>query len=135
MTLCIGVQVWDAYDCIDTKLHVIDPINLGIKVPVGDLDLWLNGGTQSSNCNRHNYFGDMVCSHVESKLLFGATMRKNCHIARLNSRIRNRHNFFLRPIYIFQKVLSDSVNHADSRDKKVFVRFSGNTILKFFTNF
>ena len=81
LTLCIGVQVWDAYDCIDTQLHVIDPINLGIKVPVGDLDLWLNGGTQSSNCNRHNYFGDMVCSHVESKLFFGATMRKNCHIA------------------------------------------------------
>jgi len=56
-------------------------------------------------------------------------------IYRLNSGIRNRHNFFLRPIYIFQKVLSDSVNHADSEDVKVFVRFSENTILKFFTNF
>ena len=80
-TLCLGAHAWDAYDCIDTQLDDSDPINLGIKVPVGDLDLWLNGGTQSSNCNRHNYFGDMLCSHVESKLLFGATMRKNCHIA------------------------------------------------------
>ena len=80
-TLCVGAHAWDAYDCIDTQLDDSDPINLGIKVPVGDLDLWLNGGTQSSNCNRHNYFGDMVCSHVEPKLLFGATMRKNCHIA------------------------------------------------------
>ena len=61
-TLCLGAHAWDAYDCIDTQLDDSDPINLGIKVPVGDFDLWLNGGTQSSNCNRHNYFGDMVCS-------------------------------------------------------------------------
>ena len=38
---------------------------------------------------------------------------------RLNSGIRNRHNFFLWPIYLFQKVVTDSVNHADSGDIKV----------------
>ena len=64
-----------------------------------------------------------------------STPVRSMTIHRLNSGIRNRHNFFLRPIYIFQKVLSDSVNHADSGDIKVFVRFPGNTILKIFTNF
>ena len=83
--LCYTVCLWRAvhvHKCIDTQLHVSDPINLGIKVPVGDFDLWPNGGSQSSNCNRHNYFGDVVCSHVEAKLLFSATMRVNCHMAR-----------------------------------------------------
>ena len=83
--LCYTVCLWRAvhvHTCIDTQLHVSDPINLGIKVPVGDFDLWPNGGSQSSNCNRHNYFGDVVCSHVEAKLLFSATMRVNCHMAR-----------------------------------------------------
>ena len=83
--LCYTVCLWRAlhvHQCIDTQLHVSDPINLGIKVPVGDFDLWPNGGSQSSNCNRHNYFGDVVCSHVEAKLLFSATMRANCHMAR-----------------------------------------------------
>ena len=83
--LCYTVCLWRAlhvHKCIDTQLHLSDPINLGIKVPVGDFDLWPNGGSQSSNCNRHNYFGDVVCSHVEAKLLFSATMRVNCHMAR-----------------------------------------------------
>ena len=82
---CYTVCLWRAvhvHKCVDAQLHVSDPINLGIKVPVGDFDLWPNGGSQSSNCNQHNYFGDVVCSHVEAKLLFSATMRQNCHIAR-----------------------------------------------------
>ena len=41
-------------------------------------------------------------------------------ICRLNSGVWNRYNFFLRPIYIFQKVVSDSVIHADSGDIEVF---------------
>ena len=54
---------------------------------------------------------------------------------RLNSGIRNRHNFFLWPIYLFQKVVTDSVNHADSGDIKVFVQFPGNSISKILQNF
>ena len=56
-------------------------------------------------------------------------------IPRLNSGIRNRYNFFLWPIYIFQKVVSDSANHADSGDIKVFVLFTGNMILKILLRF
>ena len=83
--LCYTVCLWRAvhvHQCIDAQLHASDPINLGIKVPVGDFDLWPNGGSQSSNCNQHNYFGDVVCSHVEAKSLFSANMRQNCHFAR-----------------------------------------------------
>ena len=51
-------------------------------------------------------------------------------IARLNSGIRNRHNFFLSPIFLYQKVVADLVSHADSGDIKVFSQFPGNSILK-----
>ena len=54
---------------------------------------------------------------------------------RLNSGNNNPQNFFLRAIFLFQKMGTDSVNHADSRDIKVLVSFPGNSILKFFTNF
>ena len=51
-------------------------------------------------------------------------------MSRLNFGIMNRHNFFLWPIFIYQKVGADSVSHADSGDIKVFVQFAGNSILK-----
>ena len=51
-------------------------------------------------------------------------------IDRLNSGIRNRHNFFLRAIFLLLKVGNESVNHADSRDIKIFVEVRGNSILK-----
>ena len=69
-TICYTGCIWRAmhvHNCIDEKLDISDPINLGIKVPVGDFDLWLNGGSQSSNCKRQNYIGDVVCSHVEAR--------------------------------------------------------------------
>ena len=37
-------------------------------------------------------------------------------ILRLNSGIRNRYNFFLWAIFLFQKIGNESVNHADSGD-------------------
>jgi len=49
---------------------------------------------------------------------------------RLNSGNRNRNNFFLRTIFQFQKIGTDSVNHADFEDIKFFVQFPGNSILK-----
>ena len=64
---------------------------------------------------------------------------KKYNIFRLNSGIRNRYNFFMRFFekfeYLFQKIGSDSVNHAISWDIKVLVQFPGNSIVKFFTNF
>ena len=45
--------------------------------------------------------------------------------------VRNRHNFFLLVIFSFQKIETDSVYHADSRDIRDFVRFPGNSIWKF----
>ena len=52
-------------------------------------------------------------------------------ICRLNSRIGNRHNYFRRAIFLFPKIENDSVNHADSGDIKIFIRFPGNSSLKF----
>ena len=56
-------------------------------------------------------------------------------ISRLNSGNKNPQNVFLGAIFLFQKMGTDSVNHADSGDIKVLVSFPGNSILKFFTNF
>ena len=56
-------------------------------------------------------------------------------ITRLNAGIRNRHNFFLSPIFLFQKIGFDSVNHTDSENMNIFGQFPGNPILKFLLNF
>ena len=50
-------------------------------------------------------------------------------ISWLDSGIRNRHNFFLWPIFLYQKIVADSVSRADAEDIKVFIRFPGNSIL------
>jgi len=40
---------------------------------------------------------------------------------RLNSGIRNRHNFFVWAIFLFENFGTDSVNYADSGDIKLLV--------------
>ena len=52
-------------------------------------------------------------------------------IGRFNSGIRNRHNFFMWAIFLFEKLGTDSVNYADSGDIKILVWFPGKSILKF----
>ena len=52
-------------------------------------------------------------------------------IARLNSGIRNRQNFFPWTIFLFQKIITDSVNCADSKDTKILAQFPGNSILEY----
>ena len=56
-------------------------------------------------------------------------------MCRLNSGIKNRLNFFAWAIYIFQKVVSDSVNHADSEDIKILIQFPGKSIFENFAQF
>ena len=56
-------------------------------------------------------------------------------ITRLNSGIKNRLNFLAWAIYIFQKVVSDSVNHADSEDIKILIQFPGKSIFENFAQF
>ena len=52
-------------------------------------------------------------------------------MTRLNSGIRNRHNFFVWAIFLFENFGTDSVNYADSGDIKLLVWFPGSSILKF----
>ena len=52
-------------------------------------------------------------------------------INRLNSGIRNWHNFFLWSIFIYQKLVADPVSHANSGDIKVFVQFPLKLWLRF----
>ena len=54
---------------------------------------------------------------------------------RLNSGIKNLLNFLAWAIYIFQKVVSDSVNHADSEDIKILIQFPGKSIFENFAQF
>ena len=55
-------------------------------------------------------------------------------IARLNSGIKSRNNFFVWAIFLIQKVGTNSVIYADSGDIKILVQFPGNSILKIFEN-
>ena len=52
-------------------------------------------------------------------------------MVRLNSGIKDRHNFFMWAIFLFEKLGTDSVNYADSGDIKILVWFPGKSILKF----
>ena len=61
--------------------------------------------------------------------------RYEISINRLNSGIKNRLNFLAWAIYIFQKVVSDSVNHADSEDIKILIQFPGKSIFENFAQF
>ena len=67
------------------------------------------------------------------KFMSGKSLEKKRFwiIFRLNSGIRNRHNFFVWAIFIFEKLGTDSVNYADSRDIKILIWFPGKSILKF----
>ena len=51
-------------------------------------------------------------------------------IDRLNSGNKNRHNFFIQANFKYLNIGSDSVDHDESGDTKVFVQFRGNSILK-----
>ena len=51
-------------------------------------------------------------------------------IGRLNSGTKNRHNLFIQANFKYLNVGSDSVNHDESGDIKLFVQFPGNSILK-----
>ena len=57
------------------------------------------------------------------------------HMCRLNSGIKNRHNFFLISFFLVQKIEYDSVNLSDSGNIRFLVRFPGNSILKILQNF
>ena len=57
------------------------------------------------------------------------------NILNMNSRIRNRNNFFVWATFLFQKIENDSVNRADSGDIQFLVQFPGNWILKSLQNF
>ena len=56
-------------------------------------------------------------------------------MVRLDSGIRNRQNFFILAIFLFQKLGTDSVYHADSRNIQFLVRFLGNSFSELSTNF
>ena len=60
---------------------------------------------------------------------------KSALIHRLNSRVRNSHNFFLQAIFLLRKIGTDSVNYADSGDIKILIQLPGNSILEFSSNF
>ena len=51
-------------------------------------------------------------------------------ISRLNSGKGNRHNFFVRPNFLFWKIGIKSVNNAHSEDINILVQFPGNSNLK-----
>ena len=68
-------------------------------------------------------------------MLFAPANWENAVISRLISGKRNRHNFFVRPIFYFKKIGTESVNHPDSGDINILVQFPGNLILKFSSNF
>ena len=61
-----------------------------------------------------------ICELKECDYVFSSE-NEYLVINRLNSGIKNRHNFFLRAIFLFLKVGNESVNYADSRDIKTFV--------------
>ena len=56
-------------------------------------------------------------------------------IPRLNSGIKNRHNFFLLAFILFQKTGNESVNHFNSQHIKILGQFPENSILKILQNF
>jgi len=64
-----------------------------------------------------------------------AILYESGSMSRLNSGIRNRHKCFLRTIFLFLKIETDSVNHAHPDDIESFVQFPGNPILKILLNF
>ena len=53
----------------------------------------------------------------------------------LNSGVLNRHNYFTRAIFLFQKTGNDSVDNSDSGDIKILAKFPGNSILEFWLKY
>ena len=54
---------------------------------------------------------------------------------RLNSGVRGVDNFSGQSNFIIKNIENDSVNQAESGDKKILVWFHGNSILKIFQSF
>ena len=71
------------------------------------------------------------CNNEISYYVCVSHFTKALEIVRLNSGIRNRHNFFVWAIFLFERLGTDSVNYADSEDIKLLVWFPGSSILKF----
>ena len=82
--------------------------------------------------NEHLNYALNLESHLQKIVL---EISRDSVMCRLNSGIRNRNNFFVCGIFLFQKIGNDSVNHADSGDIQFFVQFPGNSIFEFPTNF
>ena len=51
----------------------------------------------------------------------GLSIRTFRFMDRLNSGIRNRHNFFVWALFSFSKVENDPVNNAESEDIKILI--------------
>ena len=60
--------------------------------------------------------------------------RSNEVITRLNSGTRNQHYFFIVTSFLYRNIESDSVDHAESGDIKILIKFLGNSLLKFLLN-
>ena len=60
----------------------------------------------------------------------GQKQRSSFLSKRLNSGTRSRHYFFILTSFLYRNIQSDSVDHTESGDIKVFVHFPGNSILK-----
>ena len=69
-------------------------------------------------------------SECKTRRNYRAEVKDCLVISRLNPGIKNRHNFFLSAIFLFQKLWTDWVNHADSGDIKILTQFPGKSILK-----
>ena len=70
-----------------------------------------------------------VSAHSTWDNKFKTDMFQN--MARLNSRVWNRHNVFLRAIFLFQKIENESMNHSNSEHIDMLGRFPEKSILKF----
>ena len=65
---------------------------------------------------------------VTELIIFSSTSQ--FYISRLNSGNKNRHNFFIQGNFKYLNIGSDSVDHDESGDTKVYFQFRGNSILK-----
>ena len=92
-----------------------------------------SGSDQVTGNNAKSCYGVVAGDSLSLNCAFWRIYLKK--MVRLNSGIKNRLNFLAWAIYIFQKVVSDSVNHADSEDIKILIQFPGKSIFENFAQF